>query len=745
MYRQVFGYATTVFGFWWLVLGAWGAVRGEIDIEQSLQASIAILMLVIIGAIVGVVGVVGWVILDREARRNSLQSSKVRGLTCSIGEVPLNAKEPARAPQLPSFDDMRDVPADFFPAWIQRYEKSHPAQAALLVAMLKIFELNKSLPATHVVGGHGGRTLLNHSLLVAYQMQQLAGKWTYTGLRDRTGKRVLLKLRDESYEFDPEDPLVLLVGLAHDIGKIEAFIIENGVVIGSQHEHDLTGARMLARMPEMWDIPDADRIALLLSIAHYHHPMELPLSPDRRAIDDRTIAVMELLIKADFVASAIERKGVVPTEADYVQEMDDRQAFDVTDEAIWDAFVAILEEAGRINSTDINYNVGTICQVSPFNSIILVLNEGAIRGALMRRLGIEDATRLGDGRFTITTKLLKVLDDHNVLYREANGVSYPAESALWSVSFYGKKATRGKREAARLTGWPATILLRQSVTPYVAALPTYGWTGQVERGTMGGARAQSPAAAVEPSFPPLDEDLDIETLVAEADRDPMLDINFEEEPEGQEIYAQADAGPIIIAKALPSELPLNVVKKTTARPEQSKRASRATNSLDALTAAKAMMDGRNEAPRPVAGPANSKMPSAFSEGVESEVDGHDINLRKFIVPASTQPNEKPQISPYSLKMAVAKVLTAEALGVTETGTGSKVHVITKLHLHKHVPEFDWSSAAPDIQALCKSSRGKGFKTVESQGELYILADTLMMKEFMERHPVVPSSAIAAGA
>lgn len=732
MYRQVFGYATTVFVFWWFVLGAWGAFRGNIDLEQSLHASVAILFLVVIGAIVGVFGVVSWVILDREGRRNNLQSSKVRGLTCSIGEVPLNAKEPARAAQLPIFANMRDVPEGFFPTWIQRYEKSHPAQAALLVAMLKIFELNKALPATHVVGGHGGRTLLNHSLLVAYQMQQLAQKWSYTGLRDRTGKRVLLKLRDEGYEFDADDPLVLLVGLAHDIGKIEAFIIENGEVIGSHHEHDLTGARMLARMPEMWDIPDADRIALLLSIAHYHHPMELPLSPDRRAIDDRTIAVMELLIKADFVASAIERKGVVPTEADYVQEMDDRQAFDVSDEAIWDGFVAILEEVGRINSTDINYNVGTICQVSPFNNIILVLNEGAIRGALMRRLGIEDASRLGDGRYTLTTKLLKVLDDHQVLIREANGVAYPAESALWSVSFYGKKATRGKREAARLTGWPATILLRQTVTPYVAALPTYGWTGQVERGTMGGARAQGPAEKVEPSFPPLEIDLDGEQ--PEQDLDPSDEIELDEEPELQEIYAQAVTGPTIIAPApAPARAVVQAPSRPQAQPTRNGRGSKSANSLDALSAAKALLDGRNTPAAPAKAAVATKASAAAPAPLEQpETGGHDISLRQFLVPAPVQPKAKPQISPYTLKSAVAKVLKAEAIGVTETGSGGLVHLISKLHLHKHVPEFDWSSASPDIVSLCKSNRGEGFKTIESNGELYILADTLMMKEFMDR-------------
>ena len=119
-----------------------------------------------------------------------------------------------------------------------------------------------------VKGGHGGRSLLEHSLLVAFQMQNLAMKWTYTGLRDRSGKRVSLKLRDDNYKFDPMDPIVLIVGLAHDIGKIEAYLYDDtGEIVGSHHEHDLTGARMIARMPEMWDLPEADRQAMLLAYA----------------------------------------------------------------------------------------------------------------------------------------------------------------------------------------------------------------------------------------------------------------------------------------------------------------------------------------------------------------------------------------------------------------------------------------------------------------------------------------------
>ena len=85
-----------------------------------------------------------------------------------------------------------------------------------------------------------------------------------------------------------------------------------------------------------------------------------------------------------------------------------------------------------------------------------------------------------------------------------------------------------------------------------------------------------------------------------------------------------------------------------------------------------------------------------------------------------------------LKQSVAKVISQEAMSITETGGGRKIYLVSRLHLVKHVPDYDWSRASSDIIALCKSSRGVGFETIESNGDLYILVDALMIKEFMDR-------------
>jgi hypothetical protein len=776
MFPQVFGYALTVFSFWWAVLGAWTVFNGEVELVPALEASFNVVLIWLIGGVLGAIGGITWVVLERQARKEGLVADKVRGLACSIGPVPMNAKAPGRATTLPSFEGIPDVPPEFFPDWIARYQQTHPAHVGLVKAMLQVYEHTKHLPATHVVGGHGGRTLLQHSLLVSYQMQNLAFKWSYTGLRDRTGKKVLLKLRDGSYEFDPNDPLVLIVGLAHDIGKIEAFIIENGKIVGSHHEHDLTGARMMARMPEMWDIPDADRVALLLAIAHYHHPMELPLSPDRRAIDDRTIAVMELLIKADFVASAIERKGVTPSEQDYTQEMDEREKSDLTDENLWIAFSEILNETGRINSADLNYNVGTICQVAGQNAMRLVLHEPSIRGALMRRLGLMESTQMGDGRHPLTVRLLKLIDEHSLLIKSFKELTYSAESALWSVSFYGKKKTRGTNEAARLTGWPAAIIMLPSISPFVAGLPSYPWTGQVERGTMGEARAKAPGSAAEDA--PADADSSAQTETAEqtdqsettGDSDQAKsamaiddghvepnglssglttanmasDSSASNEPDAtRPIHAHPSSNPHVQGSTKPHQrknktsLDLSVLDKAKALmgagPTDAQEAAPSTHAAPKQEQGEGAPIFGKQGPLKASAPtAQADESATLGESKGIEVEGPPIS--QFIVPATAQTAEvtAPSVSPFMLKKSVAKVIRTEAMSITETRGGRKIYVVSRLHLVKHVPEVDWSRASSDIMALCKSSRGAGFETIESGGDLYILIDALMIKEFMER-------------
>lgn len=490
MNQNVLRSAFTVVVFWWLCYATWGLLFGQASWVEAWHASLVMLILVSIGVIGGFAGVWTYIWSDKEVTKAMTQGDAVRGLGCNLGEVPLIAAEPAQAENLPALDKIPDVPGDFYAKWFEKYRQSHPHHAAMMEALLRIYEAKRSLPATHIAGGHGGRTLLEHSLLAGYFMDKLAHSWTYTGLRDRSGKRVVLKLRDASYKFNSDDPLIAIIGVAHDIGKIEAYIFDKkdpSKIIGIHHEHDLTGARMIARLPQAWDIPDVDRQAMFLAIAHYHHPMELPLSPDRRAIDDRTIALMELLIKTDFVTSRVESRGVEPSEKEYEESGAQQANAELTPETLYQAFVDIINEHGRINSPDPRFNVATLCAGDGFDKPMLMLKEDALRPALVKRLGLGSSHAGGDGRHQITIDLLERLDKEGVLYKTHDGVEFSAQNSLWNVDFM-VRATSGATPEKK-SGWSAVIIIDPKLFPKIEQMEPYWWYAIIQRGSMGAARA----------------------------------------------------------------------------------------------------------------------------------------------------------------------------------------------------------------------------------------------------------------
>jgi len=484
------------------MLTAWWILSAGDSLLDAWRSSISMLSLCSMGSVAGVGLTWYWVWTDKRRQRELLQGESIRGLGCTIGELPIIAKEPARAARMPDWSAMRVVSENlqddwlrFFPEWFAKYGSTHPGHCALMKALLCIYEHHKALPATHVEGGHGGRSLLEHSLCASYYMNRLAKSWKYTGLRDRRGKRVLLPLRDPKYQFNPDDPLAAIIGMAHDIGKIEAYIFDSKDptrIVGIHHEHDLTGARMLARMPEAWQIPDEDRRAIFLAIAHYHHPMELPLSPDRRGIDDRTIALMELLIHTDFVTARVEAKGVEPSDQEY-EERGANAAVDVSSDSLWAEFVELVSEVGRLNSNDVRFNIGTYCQGTGFEKAMLLLKEDALRSALMSRLGLPHSSPLGDGRHQLTVDLLKLLDERGILYRAYEGTTFSYQNAIWDVNFLKRESKDSLPK--KHSGWSAVIVIDPKEFPKIEEMPVYWWHAQIQRGTMGAARAINKASS----------------------------------------------------------------------------------------------------------------------------------------------------------------------------------------------------------------------------------------------------------
>jgi hypothetical protein len=220
------------------------------------------------------------------------------------------------------------------------------ASVAVFDKLLRIFLAHRHLLSTYEQEGHGrtngqgGRTLLQHSLLVCQCAIEMAEKFVFRGMYavDEYGKPTILvyPLRHPEELKAKGDPIPILAAFAHDIGKIECYVWEKGKPepVALRPNHDTVGARMLGRIPELWRLPvrdirgirEDDRTLLMTIVGFYHHPTEQPMEvvatptakgakgagPRREGFgsvmvrSDRQVGFMELLIDADTRAGAIE-------------------------------------------------------------------------------------------------------------------------------------------------------------------------------------------------------------------------------------------------------------------------------------------------------------------------------------------------------------------------------------------------------------------------------------------------------
>lgn len=455
---------------------------------------------VLAGLLIGGGGVASCIYLDRKNRELLLHPEVKRGLSISIGKVPEQAGTPARSKVMP---DLTGTPS--LRRWMDWIGKASPEHLTLAKAIIRTVWNNQNLPATHVKGGHGGKTLFEHTVLVCEQMLLLSQNWEYTGLRGKSGSLVLA-LRDANYRFDRTDPLIGIVALAHDLGKIECYIREDGNIVGSRHDHDRVSSQMLARMPEFWNLPREDRSALLGSVGYYHHPQDLPLDQDGRSSDDRAIALLELLIKADYAAGDIEggrASFVAPSPSStgsFSQSSESGEKTgggvvpreNVSEEQLWEAFVELVKEPGRVNGRNAKLSIGQKC------GELVYFKEQSLRVELVKKLGISDMHRYGDGRYAFTEDLLETLIDKNVLYNWHEGQEYSKYRALFRVAFFNAE------NGGHLATWPATVIVKPGASiPFLSSLPDHPANPKIERPVYSENSARNKNKAGEESDAPV--------------------------------------------------------------------------------------------------------------------------------------------------------------------------------------------------------------------------------------------------
>ena len=450
MPRSLLGAAATVVATWWFILTAMSLLSGGSP-TPLFHATGIVLLVAAAGGVSVMLCVVLWIYIDRRERRLGLVAQDMRGLISSIGPVPMLLQPPREAPALPRFQ-APDVPDDFYVRWLDHFDRVSPRHTALMRRLMRVMQAHRHLPASPVAGGHGDRTLLQHSLLCGYLMHDLARDFKYEGARSKNTDRLVLPLRDPNYRFNAGDPLCVIIGIAHDLGKIESYRYDgDGKVVGIRDEHDLTGARMIARMEECWALPDADRFAMMMALAHYHHPQELPLSPDRKAIDDRTIALMELLTIADVQASAIENTGYRLSPSELTQRFSvvpEEDQLDAGD--LFTQFIELLNQPQLINSQETAKCVAWVTIVRGASDTRILVNEGNMAAAIGQALGVDHTKTVGDGRRVLTITLLAELAKRGFLIckmRVQSGevVEYQPASALWQAKF-NRRTAEGHQE-----------------------------------------------------------------------------------------------------------------------------------------------------------------------------------------------------------------------------------------------------------------------------------------------------------
>ncbi|NEX63382.1 HD domain-containing protein [Noviherbaspirillum galbum] len=442
--------------FWWSLATLWqvsfdvpALLRGERVLDT--HWTLSVLAAIAGGVFCGVFASVFSIWFDRRETSKRLQGSIQHGLQSSIGLAPLHyhdlRREGEPAQRIPTEavatvpEIQSDATTDFLERWHTRFGEDYPKHAALMVGIETILMQYRHLPASHVQSGHGGRTLLSHSLLVSWYMDKLAPHHTYDGKIKLPEYTVNLTLRNESYRFDHLDPLVALIGLVHDIGKIECYQFDDkGKIIGCRPDHDSTGVRILARMPEYWALPSEDREILSVVVKFYHHPQDTPTEDGFLPLSDRLHALLELLIRADTLASRREAGENARMAQMALEAGADPMGLDAEPdkrEHVWNAILDVLLRNESINGKDKHSNVG-IRRFHPVLKIdMLVLKEDDFIGALCAELGRENYTpQISNAVSAMTKVVLRMLDEKGALYTQQEAGGRNPETALYRVEFY---------------------------------------------------------------------------------------------------------------------------------------------------------------------------------------------------------------------------------------------------------------------------------------------------------------------
>lgn len=503
--------------FYWTALSAYGLWTRGWDLSLDwIQPGSAMLGQVAIGIGVGAVVGLGAAGIRRRLLKLQILGDAEAGVACNLGALPqqptpkrlsaISAMPGMRLPQgvgnwhgkwLRSAREHRvrgqtrgtiyadvveallkvlgahaDVPAGVYrpslvtPAEDEGEPPTSPDEAAAKprsIASLRHQLLRRVQPPSGQAQVHGGHTLLEHSYSTAYLALALAGTWSFDQAveqwnRAERGRKTYRRIgrKNGAYRFKANDPLVPIIALAHDLGKLATYRTkENGTWHVTREDHDRLSAHLMMRLPEFRALPRRERRIALLVLGNYHRAGELRRHIEHVGYEDRVFTLLQLLILADRRAGLVEI-GQQEEADDDSDTANDQQA--QWRGMIWAAFSRLITEANRISTKHNRYRIGQKNELRRDQPVI-VLNELTVRKELERVLPREclryAQARVGSDVNGLTALLLEVLDQHNVLIKQQGNYSVAAESAVWMVDFRGKD----KERTEPIARWRYAILL----------------------------------------------------------------------------------------------------------------------------------------------------------------------------------------------------------------------------------------------------------------------------------------------
>lgn len=441
-----------VFATIWIAMNLYTLFTDPVWFWENIPNMVHGAFVTLVGCVMGVIITAGLILLERSLAQMKLQGGSFNGITSSIGPVPILAQPAKRA----KAKECLPIESERVRQWIEANKTTNPAYVTLFMAVWQILSAHKTHPASHRKGGHGGRTLAQHCMAVADTALELAPTWSYDGVYiKRKGKspKLIIAKRDANYVFDPLDPIIPVLALAHDLGKIEAYKLQHdGTVLtresGSTQDdpgvqHDRLGARILARISELWELPPRDTRTLCRVIAHYHHPSDFPVDRDGLSIEDRMTALMEFLILADTTTG--QRESGISAAAANEDTISETEA-----EEIYAAFVACITEKGRINGTG-DIETDKVFKIGQKHAGLVYLREAPLLATMCRKLGVS--IEAGRGRFILLNRILTILTEKGLLSTIHNGIDFKAYQPVYFVRFYHSQ------ENSVIASWPETIII----------------------------------------------------------------------------------------------------------------------------------------------------------------------------------------------------------------------------------------------------------------------------------------------